>query len=43
MSIGKSVVLQKLILHDWKTGRVQDVDDLSDYKDRWGWGYVCFV
>lgn len=36
VSIGKSVVLQKLILHDWKTGRVQDVYDLSDYKDRWG-------
>lgn len=34
VSIGKSVVLQKLILHDWKTGRVQDVYDLSDYKDR---------
>lgn len=37
VSIGKSVVLQKLILHDWETGNVQDVYDLSDYKERWGW------
>lgn len=34
--IGRPVILQKLILHDWKTGAVQDVYDLSDYKDRWG-------
>lgn len=40
ISIGKPVILQKLIRHDWETGDVQDVYDLSDYKDRWG--YVRF-
>ncbi|EXJ53743.1 salicylate hydroxylase [Cladophialophora psammophila CBS 110553] len=33
ISIGKTVVLQNLICHDWKTGEVQSVYDLSDYKD----------
>lgn len=31
------MVLQNLILHDWETGDVQDIYDLSDYKDRWGY------
>ncbi|KAK1141290.1 hypothetical protein N8T08_009194 [Aspergillus melleus] len=40
--IGKPVILQKLIRHDWETGDVQDVYDLSDYKDRWGYVYNMF-
>lgn len=41
ISIGRPVILQKLISHDWKTGEVQNVYDLADYKERWG--YVsCF-
>jgi salicylate hydroxylase len=35
--IGRPVVLQKLISHDWKTGEVQNVYDLADYKERWGY------
>ncbi|KAA8651266.1 hypothetical protein EYZ11_006786 [Aspergillus tanneri] len=42
ISLGKSVILQKLIRHDWETGEVQDVYDLSDYKDRWGYVYNMF-
>ena len=38
--IGKPVVLQKLISHDWKTGDVTNVYDLADYKEKWG--YVSF-
>ncbi|KAK7517911.1 uncharacterized protein IWZ02DRAFT_447470 [Phyllosticta citriasiana] len=40
--VGRPVILQKLILHDWKTGKVQDVYDLGDYKDRWGYVYNMF-
>jgi salicylate hydroxylase len=35
--MGKPVILKKLIAHDWKTGEVQNVYDLADYKDRWGY------
>lgn len=37
ISIGRPVILQKLISHDWKTGEVQNVYDLADYKERWGY------
>ncbi|KAM3086321.1 hypothetical protein ACMFMG_000457 [Clarireedia jacksonii] len=40
--IGRPVVLQKLISHDWKTGEVQNVYDLADYKERWGHVYNMF-
>ncbi|KAH8596169.1 hypothetical protein B0O99DRAFT_510825 [Bisporella sp. PMI_857] len=40
--IGKPVILQKLISHDWKTGEVQNVYDLADYKERWGYVYNMF-
>ncbi|KAL3419499.1 salicylate hydroxylase [Phlyctema vagabunda] len=40
--IGRPVVLQKLISHDWKTGEVSNVYDLSDYKDKWGYVYNMF-
>lgn len=36
ISIGKGVVMRKLILHKWETGEVQEVTDFSDYKDKWG-------
>ncbi|EXJ65519.1 salicylate hydroxylase [Cladophialophora yegresii CBS 114405] len=42
ISLGKTVVLQKLIRHDWKTGDVVAEYDLSDYKDQWGWVYNMF-
>ncbi|OAL23606.1 hypothetical protein AYO22_06183 [Fonsecaea multimorphosa] len=42
ISLGKTVILQKLIRHDWKTGEVQSIYDLSDYKDQWGWVYNMF-
>ncbi|KAA8571163.1 hypothetical protein EYC84_000506 [Monilinia fructicola] len=42
ISIGRPVVLQKLISHDWKTGEVQNVYDLADYKSRWGYYYNMF-
>lgn len=35
--IGRPVVLQKLISHDWKTGEVTNVYDLADYKEKWGY------
>lgn len=35
--LGKTVVLQKLIRHDWTTGDVEDIYDLSDYEDQWGY------
>jgi len=35
--IGRPVVLQKLISHDWKTGQVSNVYDLADYEERWGY------
>lgn len=40
--IGRPVVLQKLISHDWKSGEVQNVYDLADYKERWGYVYNMF-
>ncbi|TVY46786.1 FAD-dependent monooxygenase [Lachnellula occidentalis] len=40
--LGKPVVLKKLIAHDWKTGDVQNVYDLADYEDRWGYVYNMF-
>lgn len=36
MSLGKPVILKKLIRHDWNTGDVEDVYDLADYEKRWG-------
>jgi hypothetical protein len=40
IALGRPVVLQKLISHDWKTGEVQNVYDLADYKEKWG--YVSY-
>jgi salicylate hydroxylase len=37
ISLGRPVILKKLISHDWKTGDVQNEYDLADYKDRWGY------
>lgn len=37
ISIGKPVVLENLIRHDWSTGKVIDTYDLHDYKDKWGY------
>ncbi|KAJ9606222.1 hypothetical protein H2200_009183 [Cladophialophora chaetospira] len=42
ISLGRTVVLQKLIRHDWKTGAVENEYDLSDYEDQWGWVYNMF-
>ncbi|KAE9969433.1 hypothetical protein BLS_001881 [Venturia inaequalis] len=42
ISIGRPVVLQKLILHDWQTGEINNVYDLGDYKERWGYVYNMF-
>ncbi|CAF3936811.1 unnamed protein product [Adineta steineri] len=39
---GRSVVLQKLIMHNWKDGIVNDVCDWSDYKEKWGYIYNMF-
>lgn len=36
------MILEKLISHDWKTGEVQNVYDLADYKTRWGYVYNMF-
>jgi len=36
VSIGKPVILRKLIQRDWKTGEALNVYDLADYKDKWG-------
>jgi salicylate hydroxylase len=41
ISMGRPVILKKLISHDWKTGEDVNIYDLADYKERWG--YVCFV
>ena len=38
ISLGKTVVLEKLIRHEWKTGDVQGVYDLTDYEDQVGMG-----
>ncbi|TAQ88663.1 hypothetical protein B7494_g3031 [Chlorociboria aeruginascens] len=42
LSLGRPVVLQKLILHDWKTGEVLNEYDLGDYKEKWGYVYNMF-
>lgn len=42
LGIGKPVVLRKLISHDWKTGEVLNVYDMSDYKERWGYVFCVF-
>jgi salicylate hydroxylase len=42
ISLGRPVILQKLISHDWKTGEIQNVYDLADYKDKWGYVYNMF-
>jgi len=41
VSLGRPVILKKLISHDWKTGDVQNEYDLVDYKDRWGYVRLC--
>ncbi|KAH8649720.1 hypothetical protein BGZ60DRAFT_389662 [Tricladium varicosporioides] len=40
--MGRPVILQKLISHDWATGDVTNVYDLADYKERWGSVYNMF-
>jgi salicylate hydroxylase len=35
--LGRPVILQKLISHDWKTGEIVNVYDLADYKEKWGY------
>lgn len=37
IKIGRPVELKKLILHDWKTGDVENEYDLGDYKEKWGY------
>jgi salicylate hydroxylase len=37
VALGRPVILEKLISHDWKTGDIQNVYDLGDYKERWGY------
>ncbi|TVY80316.1 FAD-dependent monooxygenase OpS4 [Lachnellula suecica] len=39
---GDPVILQKLILRDWKTGKPNSVYDLADYEDKWGHVYNMF-
>ena len=39
IKIGRPVILQNLIMHDWETGEPINTYDLHDYKERWG--YVC--
>lgn len=41
IALGRPVILEKLISHDWKTGEIINEYDLSDYKQKWG--YVCFA
>lgn len=36
VSLGKPVVLQSLIHHNWKTGAVESVYGLEDYEEKWG-------
>ena len=44
ISLGRTVVLQKLVMHDWKTGDVLNEYGLSDYEDQWGWvSYLAFL
>ena len=35
--IGRPVILEKLISHDWKTGEVVNEYTLDDYEDKWGY------
>ncbi|CAF1672500.1 unnamed protein product, partial [Adineta ricciae] len=39
---GRSVILKKLIMRNWKDGTPNDVYDLSDYKEKWGYVYNMF-
>jgi salicylate hydroxylase len=36
----KPVVLRSLILHDWKSGAIQNQYGLGDYKEKFGTDYV---
>lgn len=38
----KPVILKNLIRHDWKTGEVQGVYSLGDYKEKFGFPYYNF-
>lgn len=38
----KPVILEKLIRHDWKTGKVVGEYDLGDYKSKFGFPYYNF-
>lgn len=42
VELGKPVVLQDLISHDWATGEVSNVYPLRDYKEKWGYVYNMF-
>ncbi|CAF1354197.1 unnamed protein product [Adineta steineri] len=39
---GRSVILQKLIMRNWTDGTINDVYNLSDYKEKWGYVYNAF-
>ncbi|CAF0955024.1 unnamed protein product [Adineta steineri] len=39
---GRSVILQKLIMRNWTDGTINDVYNLSDYKEKWGYVYNTF-
>lgn len=42
VELGKPVILQDLISHDWATGEVTNVYSLKDYKEKWGYVYNMF-
>lgn len=37
IELGDPVLLKNLISRDWKTGEPDNVYDLSDYEERWGY------
>lgn len=37
IELGDPVLLKNLISRDWKTGEPDNIYDLSDYKERWGY------
>ena len=42
MDAVKPVLLRKLVMHDWSTGRVIDEYGLGDYKEKFGTDYYNF-
>jgi salicylate hydroxylase len=41
IELGDPVLLNSLISRDWKTGNPDNVYDLSDYKEQWGYVSEC--